>query len=52
MRTCRVMICRSNVLEKFDPERVAHKLSDPVLSKIAGETSDGQFLVVAGLDQS
>ena len=33
-------------------ERLANKLSCPVLSKIPGETSDEQLVEVAGLDQS
>ena len=37
------------VLERFEQERVANKSSDPVLSRIAGGTSDEQFLGVAGL---
>ena len=40
------------VLEQIERERVAKKLSDPVLNKIAGETSDEQFLEVAWLSQS
>ena len=39
------------VLEQFERERVANRLSDPVMGKITGETSDEQFLDVAGLDQ-
>ena len=39
------------VLERFEQERVANKSSDPVLSRIAGETSDEQFLDMAGLDK-
>ena len=40
------------VLERFEQERVANKLSDPLFGWIAGETSDEQFLVqVAGLDR-
>ena len=39
------------VLEQFERERVANKLSEhPVLGNIFGETSDEQFLEVAGLD--
>ena len=37
------------LLERFDRERAANKSSDPVLSRSAGETSDAQFLEVAGL---
>ena len=38
------------VLERFEQDHVANKLSDPVLSRVAGETSDVQFLEVVGLD--
>ena len=38
------------VLERYKLERVANTSSDPVLSRIAGEVSDEQFLEVAGLD--
>ena len=40
------------VLDRFEQERVANKSSDPVLSRIAGVTSDEQFLEVVGLDTS
>ena len=33
------------VLERFDQERVANKLSVPVLSRTAGKMSDEKFLV-------
>ena len=38
----------SGLLERFDRERVQTKWSDHVLSRIAGEVSDEQFLEVAG----
>ena len=38
------------LLERFQRERVANKLSAPALSRIAGGVSDRQFLEVAGLD--
>ena len=37
-------------LERFERERVAHKSSDLLLSRIAGGVSDEQFLEVAVLD--
>ena len=37
------------LLERFERERVANKSSDLVLSRIAGEVFDEQFLEVAGL---
>ena len=40
------------VLEHFERKRVAIKLSDLVVSKIAGESSGGQFLEVAGLQSA
>ena len=40
------------LLERSEQERVANKSSDPVLSRIAGETSDEQFLDVAGNGKS
>ena len=39
-------------LERFAKQRVANKSSYPMLSRIAGETSDEEFLEVAGLDKS
>ena len=39
------------VLERFEQERVANTSIDPVLSPIAGETSNEQFSEVAGLDR-
>ena len=41
-----------SVLKRFDQERVANTSIDPVLSPIAGETSDEQFSEVAGLDKT
>ena len=38
------------LLERFERERVANKSSDPMLSGIAGEMLDEQFLEVVGLD--
>ena len=41
-----------SVLKRFDQERVANTSIDPVLSPIAGDTSDEQFFEVAGLDKT
>ena len=40
------------VLERFDQERGAHKSSDPVLSRMAGEPFEEKFMEVAGLGRS